>query len=209
MADLAAQPDANQTTEQADQDRTAGSSKDALVSMTQDALNSLIANEVRKERQKAQSHYGDYDDLKAKAARLAELEQAQMSELEKLQKQLAQEKTAREQMQAEIEAERLTSLRLRVGQEFGLPVELATRLTGNTEEDIRADAEKLQALIKVDPSTRIPNIDATAGSGQATSGGVKLTPEQEQALRTVQQVDPTMTRERYIKSLLMIEGKDK
>lgn len=198
MVDQTATPDANNQNVQTDQDRTAGDSHDAPVNLTQSALNSLIANEIRKERQR----YSDYEDLKAKAARLAELEQAEMSELDKLKKQLADKDALIASAQQAADAERLNSLRLRVGQEHNLPVEIAQRLIGEDEETIRADAVKMQALIKVE-APRVPNIDATAGGGQSSTGGGsgKLSPGQIAAARAA-----GMTEDDYRAALNSMKG---
>lgn len=198
MGNSTAKPDATPTTEQPDQDRTAGEPQEALVSMTQEALNSLIANEIRKERQKTQARYGDLDELLKLKENDEKRRQEEMSEIEKLQAQLASEKAEREKVQAQVKAEQLNTLRLRIGQEFGFPVEIAQRLTGEDEESIRADAENLKPLIGAESPPRAPNIDATAGGGQTSTGGVRLTPEEEQALKNAQRVDPNMTREKYI-----------
>lgn len=46
-------------------------------------------------------------------------------------------------LQSEINTLKSANLRMKIAQETGLPSELAERLTGSTEEEIRKDAEKL------------------------------------------------------------------
>lgn len=46
-------------------------------------------------------------------------------------------------LQSEINTLKTANLRMKIAQETGVPPELAERLTGSTEEEIRKDAEKL------------------------------------------------------------------
>jgi len=180
MENEQAQP--NALTQSADnQDRAAGERSEAL-GLTQDALNSLIANERRKERQRLLDQYGDYDDLKKKASQLDELKQAEMSALEKLQQQLAAKEQEVAVAKQSAEAERLNALRLRVGQEYGFPTVIAARLQGTNEEELKADAEALKAVWgQGAQASNIPNIDATASGQQGHQRSLKLTPSQRAA----------------------------
>jgi hypothetical protein len=86
-------------------------------------------------------------ELTAKAAKADELEAAQLDEIGKA--KLAAEKSAAEaaSAKAELEAARVENLRLKVGNEKGLPAELIARLNGATEEEIAADADVLLAVV--------------------------------------------------------------
>lgn len=192
-----AEPTAN--TEDAEtQDRTAGTNQDALVNLTQSALNSIIANEVRKVEAQMRGKYSDYDALQAKATELDQLKQAEETELEKLQRELAEKDAQIETAKQQAETERLNTLRLRVGQELGLPPQLSALLQGTDEEALKAHAQTLIDALPAAPGARVPNLDATAGGGQPSTRSMKLTPEQEAALANAQRIDPTMTREKYI-----------
>lgn len=63
-------------------------------------------------------------------------------ELTTLQKQLASE-------QAEAEAGRLNTIRARIAAEVGLPVQFEDRLNGETEAELRRDAEALAGLLGI------------------------------------------------------------
>lgn len=175
-----ATPNANQQQQQADANanRTAGEQMDAGVSMTQAQIDAIVQSRLAEERRRLQTKYGDLDELAEAKRQLDEKRQAEMSETEKLQRQIRDMEARQQQLQAEAEAERLNALRLRVGQEIGLPPMLASRLSGTDEESIKADA---QAMLSALPTqlARIPNNDATAGGAQG--GGRRppiLTPAQ-------------------------------
>lgn len=100
--------------------------------------------------------------------RLAELEAAsKQQEEKKLTEQqewqkLAEKRAAElEAMKAELANERLNFLRTAIGTEFKLPPVIARRLTGSTEDELRADAKAIAAEMKLDqPATEPPKPEA-------------------------------------------------
>ncbi len=79
---------------------------------------------------------------------LAKIEASQKRANDEALKKRAEYKTLYEQAQAELETERQSHLRLTVATLAGLPTELAGRLVGSTQEEMEADAAKLQKLVK-------------------------------------------------------------
>ena len=55
-------------------------------------------------------------------------------------------------LQAQIDSLKLENLKMKVAQESGLPSELASRLTGTNEKELRADAETLAKFTASKPS---------------------------------------------------------
>ena len=102
---------------------------------TQDELNAIVGERLKRESAK----YADYEDLKAKAQKFDEYTESQKTELEK-----ANEKTA--SLEAELtslkKANEVREMREKVAKEKGVPVDL---LTGDTEEECAAFADKLKA----------------------------------------------------------------
>jgi seryl-tRNA synthetase len=110
---------------------------------TQEELDSLIGDRLKRERETISKKYGDYDSIKSKSA---ELETAKAD----LQKQLAEatEKITNYDKEiadrdAKIKSYESHSVKQRIAHEVGLPFEVADRLSGETEDDIRKDAEVL------------------------------------------------------------------
>lgn len=100
---------------------------------TQEELDRIVQERLYKEKQK----YGDYEELKAKASKLDELEEAQKSELEKANEKAANYAKQIEEMR---KAEEVRVLKEKISDETGVPTSL---LNGNTEEEMRMQAEKL------------------------------------------------------------------
>lgn len=103
---------------------------------TQDAFDAAISERIKRERESLNKKYSDYNDLKAKAADYAALQD----------KVSAYDKTVAE-LQAKIKGYETNSVKMRIAQEKGIPLELATRLAGESEDDIRQDAETLVKFI--------------------------------------------------------------
>lgn len=106
--------------------------------------------------------------LKPTAKKAAEYEaqikaqkEAEMSEAEKLKARLAEAETKiREQAQDQ--------MRRDIASRFGIPMELASRLRGETEEEMKADAEKLvKVLPKPQPNPTNPGTNAATSETDA------------------------------------------
>ena len=193
-----AQPNADPQSEPA-QDRAGGQqATPPEPKFTQSDLDFFIA----KEKAEIQRKFSDYDALKAKATQLDELKQAELTELEKAQQIIAAKDAELAAAKQAADAERLNALRLRVGQEAGLPSLMSSRLQGATEEELKADAEAIKGILGVNGGIVPPNIDATSGGGQSAPRGIaaKLTPQQRQIAELY-----NMSLEDYAKSLQQFE----
>lgn len=85
------------------------------------------------------------------------------------------------QKEAELKSERSTRLKLQVATEKGLPVEIASRLIGETEDEIRADAEKMASLLKVQTNqttTKTPGVPPVKENKTNEFDMSKMTPEE-------------------------------
>lgn len=160
--------------------------------LTQDQVNDIIAERLRREREK----YADYDDLKAKASKWAEYEDAQKSELEKAQERAeALERAAKAQetkyradlirMEARVQAAQMGFMN--PDDAYAL-AELDAVEIGETGE-IEGVKKALEALAKdkpyllgEPPKPTPPNADGNEGN-PPTSGGVVLTAQDQAAIQ--------------------------
>lgn len=106
----------------------------------------------------------DFEALKSEKETLAQ----QLAELNSSVTSLTDEKTEIEQekeaLAQEINSFRQKDLKTRIAHEFKIPFELAGRLTGETEEELKTDAQTLSQLIVQKPniplaSTEPPVVD--------------------------------------------------
>ena len=96
--------------------------------MTQEDFDAAISERLKRE----QAKYSDYDTIK--------------SDLGTLRVQLSAKDAEISTLQGKVKGYETDSVKTRIALAAGLPLDLRTRLTGETEEEIRADANKLAKL---------------------------------------------------------------
>lgn len=111
---------------------------------TQEELNAIVEQRLMRERDK----FKDYDTLKTRVGELDTL------------------KARLDAVQNELQTTKLESIKSKVLDEVGLPKEIASRLQGTTEEEMKADAEALKKVLGV--SKQIGNPSNPANSTTQT-----------------------------------------
>jgi len=104
---------------------------------------------------------------KSLEARLTEIEAEQRKAEEERLKQQNEWKTLAEKYESELRQTRRQMLATRIAQETGLPMALAERLQGDTEEALREDAKRLAELLKTAPAHGVPPSGGGAGGAGA------------------------------------------
>lgn len=111
---------------------------------TQEEFDAAIGDRLKRERDTVKKSYEGYmspDDVAKKYAGYLSPE----DEAKKYRGYLSPEEVAKKD--ASIKAYETNSVKMRIAHETGIPYELAGRLSGEKEEDIRKDAEALAKLI--------------------------------------------------------------
>lgn len=130
---------------------------------TQEQLEKVIGERIRqiaeREERKAAEKYADYDSLKAQVAALTD-QTAKQTET------LNSNKATIEELTAKVHTYETASVKTAVALEMGLPYQMASRLTGDTEDAIRADAQSMLELIGTrKPSAPLGSPEPTENSG--------------------------------------------
>lgn len=133
---------------------------------TQEQLDKVIGERIRRAEQKAAEKYADYEDLKTQNAgyvtQIAQLQsqlQAQTDKITGFEADVAD-------LTGKVHAYETASVKTKVALELGLPYQMASRLTGDDEKAIRADAEAMKQLIGAQvPPAPIGNPEPSLGSG--------------------------------------------
>ena len=133
---------------------------------TQEQLDKVIGERIRRAEQKAAEKYADYEDLKTQNAgyvtQIAQLQsqlQAQTDKITGYEADVAD-------LTGKVHAYETASVKTKVALELGLPYQMANRLTGDDEKAIRADAEAMKQLIGTQvPPAPIGNPEPSLGSG--------------------------------------------
>lgn len=113
-------------------------------SFTQAELDAALEEERKK--------YDGFDDLKKAKKELDELKASQLTESEKLTKELEAERAKGAESAAKVKAMELAQLKTKLLAEEKLPADVADRVRGETEEEIKADIKKLKPLLAPDRS---------------------------------------------------------
>lgn len=127
---------------------------------SQEEFDAAIKERLRREREK----YADYDDLKAKSADHEKTVADYARQLSEANAKIEGHDKAVADLNAKIKGYETASAKTRIALETGLPYEMASRLTGETEDDIKRDAANLAKLIgKQNPPA--PPLRSTEGNG--------------------------------------------
>lgn len=115
-------------------------SQDALDSIIQERLKrntESVTASVSAEISKKYEGYISPDDYK----KFTDEHESLKTKLQESEKSIAD-------LTAKNSAYEVSAMKMKIAQENGIPIELAERLTGGTEDEIKADAVKLAALVK-------------------------------------------------------------
>lgn len=131
---------------------------------TQEELNQVIGQRLEQARNAERQKFADYDNIK--------------TSLTSLQKDVAAKDTTIADLQGQLKSSRTDLAKTRIALEKGIPVELCSRLTGETEEEIRKDADTLAAFIgkpKKDPPPKkeTETEESKSGSGMKNRAALK------------------------------------
>lgn len=126
---------------------------------TQEDLDEIIAAKVAEAEKSIQEKFDDYDDLKS-------ANEKYQTDLEALNKSMNENKQTFEASLAEANAKikgyEQREIKIKVANEYGIPMEMIGRLNGDDEEAIRKDAESLSKFVK--PQQQIPPLASTEQS---------------------------------------------
>lgn len=144
---------------------------------TQEEFDAAIKDRLARDREaqakKVAEKYSDYEDLKTKAA---DYEKQIAGYAEQL-KGIEEKDKKITELESSVKKYETSALKTRIAQEVGLDYSLATRLSGETEDEIRTDAKSLSESIgkmkNVAAPTRSPE-PAGAGNNQTKAGYAAL-----------------------------------
>lgn len=113
---------------------------------SQEALDAIIKDRIARERKKSSETSAEFQrELEKSKSLIAELN-AKVSEFDSIAKE-------NEELKASVRKHEIDSAKTKISLELGIPVEMASRIQGETEEDIRTDAEiLLKSMPKIQKS---------------------------------------------------------
>lgn len=139
---------------------------------SQEELNNVIGERLRKERDRVTREFEQQISEKT-----AEVEQFR-TDMEALRTQLDeanQKISGLPDLENKIRAYETASVKSKVAREVGIPFELAERLSGETEDDLRKDAEGLRKLIGAQkPTAPLAGSERDSGKNNNDTAWMKV-----------------------------------
>ena len=141
---------------------------------TQEQLDAIISERLSRAKEKYENYTSPEDVQKLKETYDKQINElnasmtAQSDKYKNFENQLAER-------DSKLKAYETASVKTRIAHEVGLPYEMSTRLSGETEEEIRADAKSLVSLIgKRAPVAPLADHDEPAGSDEDATYRIML-----------------------------------
>lgn len=123
---------------------------------TQEDVDHFMADRLLRARRagadEKAKEFADYDDFKAKAEKYDTDIAALKETITGLEGEKNNSAAKISELETKIREYETASVKTRIARETGIPAELAERLTGDTEQALREDAEKLRGLMKPQPA---------------------------------------------------------
>lgn len=141
------------TAEQAGGEATGGDAGQQRT-FTQEEVSRLIAKE--------KARYKGFADYKSKAEAFDRMQEEGKSELERATSRAEKAEAELEGLRAERERDRMVQA---VASETGVDASLLSKMRGDSEEDVRANAEQIRALVS--PRKRYPEVSDSGPRGSA------------------------------------------
>lgn len=94
----------------------------------------------------------DYDDLKSANETLEKQIEELNGTLQATTDKYTQQESTLSELEAKVKGYEVDTLKTRIASQAGLPLDLAGRLSGETEDEIKADAEKFASFVSKPPT---------------------------------------------------------
>ncbi len=133
---------------------------------TQEQLDAIITERLERQKESLLKPYADYESIKKENGELK-------TTLSTLQSELDGTKGLSEQVNElteKVKEYETNSLKVKYALEHGIPYKFASRISGATEDEIKADAESLKEVFKsAQPAAPLKNTETNSGSSQDTA----------------------------------------
>lgn len=132
---------------------------------TQEQFDAMVKDRIARAEKSAAEKYGDYDAVKKQNAELTDQIAKLTEQIRKQTETIDGNKVTVDDLTAKVQKYETASVKTKIALELGLPYQIAERLTGSDETEIRADAEN---MVKLLGANRRP---APLGSGEPQPSG--------------------------------------
>lgn len=121
---------------------------DFKVIETQEQLDAIIGDRIQRAKDAAAKEYADYSEIKAQNEDLVKQIADLNAQISAKDEALTGSNKDIEELSARVQKYETASVKTRIALENGIPYELADRLAGTTEDEIREDAKRFASFTK-------------------------------------------------------------
>lgn len=139
---------------------------------TQEELDAIIVDRLRRQKETLAKEYADYEEVKANLESLKLENQTLKSTLEQNTTNSDTLNAEISTLKGQIKAHELKEMKTKFALEYGLPFNLASRLNGEDEEAIKQDAQSLSQMF-ITNSAPPPLKNPDSGNGSTINGAYK------------------------------------
>lgn len=115
---------------------------------TQEELNVIIKERLKRQKESLEEQYADYEQLKTRNAELQTENSTLMAAAEESKEAASKYDQTIADLNSKVTSYETANLRTRIAIQNGLPLDLADRLVGEDEASLKADAERLSGFVK-------------------------------------------------------------
>ena len=132
---------------------------------TQEEFNAAIKARLERQESTIRKEYADYEDLKAQGAKFEEEKQAYEKQAQASAEKIASLKKELDESKATVKGLQIKELKSSIAAELGLPAALRDRIAGETEEEIRKDAQILSEVFAEKNRQNLPGFNPERAPG--------------------------------------------
>lgn len=132
---------------------------------TQEEFNAAIKARLERQESTIRKEYADYEDLKAQGAKFEEEKQAYEKQAQASAEKIASLKKELDESKATVKGLQIKELKSNIAAELGLPAALRDRIAGETEEEIRKDAQILSEVFAEKNRQKLPGFNPEKAPG--------------------------------------------
>ena len=144
---------------------------------TQEQFDEMIKDRLERAEKKIEEKYSGYlspDDLTGKTKELNDKITELGNSLNDATEKAKEDAAKITDLESKVKKYETASVKSRIAHEVGIPYELANKLSGDTEDDIRKDAEALKPFVTQKGTAPLRNPESKdAGSGDTTKESLR------------------------------------
>lgn len=140
---------------------------------TQEEFDEAIKARLDRQEKTIAARYSDYDALKEAAAKHDEERRSWHSQAQETAEKIKSLTAELETAKKTIKEHENKALKASIAAELGIPAGLTDRITGNTPDEIRKDAEALKAVFEKENRKDLPGFKPDAAPGDEKTAAFK------------------------------------